>query len=201
MDGIAYFGEEEPAVELEIDDDKENVPPMDSESEYVTASEQLSMDSEPEFVTAESDDESDEGSDVEILSDSDAGSTMDVSSYDFHFDFDEDEDDDTVMNDVTDDQMERINQIPTAEATRRNINSLANLCIGKILATKIEIHQAEQIDLDLNGNEFPILVNLEKLINTFASPNSEVIWTISDALRLCYPAWVIFRITFRRSTP
>ena len=49
MDGIAYLAEEEPAVELEIDDDKDNVPPIDSESEHVRAGEQFSMDSEPEF--------------------------------------------------------------------------------------------------------------------------------------------------------
>jgi hypothetical protein len=68
-------------------------------------------------------------------------------------------------------QVKEIKQIPTAEGTPRTVNSLASLCVSKILSQSMAHHQATTRDFDVNGNEFPVIEdNLERLIRMFLNP-------------------------------
>jgi hypothetical protein len=74
---------------------------------------------------------------------------------------------------VSIEQFQQIAAIPVAEK-KHSVNSLANLCVGKILSQAMASHQAKTIDYDCNGVEFPILKYLERLINKFSNPQFRV---------------------------
>jgi hypothetical protein len=74
---------------------------------------------------------------------------------------------------VSMEQFQQIAAIPVAEK-KYSVNSLSNLCVGKILSEAMAARQATTIDRDMYGVRFPILTHLEQLINKFSNPQFRV---------------------------
>jgi hypothetical protein len=85
------------------------------------------------------------------------------------YDSESDEEDDPVSIE----QLQQIAAIPVAEKKYR-VNTLSNLCVGKILSEAMAAHQATTIDRDSNGVVFPIVTSLERLLNLFSNPQFRV---------------------------
>jgi hypothetical protein len=133
-----------------------------SEGEIVTDSE---MESEPEFTDDSGDEssttetgDSENAFSVRAESDNDGSSTETESIYV------------SFRPSVSQEQKDLIAAIPTAEATKRNANSLASLCIAKIISAAMRHHQEGTHDCDLNSNTLPFLEHVNQQITMFANP-------------------------------
>jgi hypothetical protein len=100
---------------------------------------------------------------VEIGENSDGGEVDDADEDEYDSQSDEE------VDHVSTEQLQQIAAIPVAEK-KYMVNTLSNLCVGKILSEAMAAHQATPIGRDSKGVVFPILTNLERVINKFSNP-------------------------------
>jgi hypothetical protein len=86
---------------------------------------------------------------------------------------------------VSAEQFQQIAAMPVAEK-KHSVNSLANLCVGKVLSLAMASHQARTIDYDSDGVELPVLKYVGQLINKFSNPQFRV-----DLDNVCHSVKVV----------
>ena len=139
-----------------------NAPPMPVLQWLPQPLDEMDIGSEVEFGDSDSDGESDR---MTTTSD-EHGSTTDVVDHDFQWV--------QHQSDITEEMIEKVNQVPVAEVKKRNPLSLQNLCVVKILSLKLADHQHLTHQLkDADNNTLENVDDLTKVIEAFADPECE----------------------------
>jgi hypothetical protein len=154
MDSVPEFIDES---ETDVSEDEDITIKSDGDDEAdADSAPDTEMDSVPDF-----DEEAESGANND-------GGEEDVADED-QYDTESDEEDDYVSIE----QLQQIAAVPVAEKTH-SVNTLSNLCVGKILSEAMAAHQATTIDRDGNDDVLSIQRNLERLINKFSNPQFRV---------------------------